>query len=179
MYILSQILVGIADIFCIMSMLSTKKIKIVLLLVLSTIFLAGQYICLGGWTGVSLAVVEIVFLISMYLLESRGKEKYNVYLSIATIIASLVLSILTWISWITILPMVAMIIYITAMLFTNVIIVKLGTFIRLILNATYMFLLKSYWGAGLTIVILIFTIIGIVNDCKNKNGFRRKNNERN
>jgi hypothetical protein len=31
-----------------------------------------------------------------------------------------------------------------------------------------MLLLKSYLGAGLTIVILIFTIIGIVKDYKNK-----------
>jgi hypothetical protein len=179
MYILSQVLIGISDIFLILSMLSGKKYRVIVFLILSTIFFANHYICLKGWTGASLAGIEIIFLIIIYLLETKGKEKYNIYLSISTIIVSVILSIITWAGWISLLPMVAMIIYLLGMIFTNLVIVKTGTFIRLILNATYMLLLKSYLGAGLTIVILIFTIIGIVNDCKNKNGFRRKNNERN
>ena len=64
--------------------------------------------------------------------------------------------------------MTAMIVYLVGLMFKNVIIVKSGTFIRLTLNGIYMFLLKSYFGAVLTIIILIFTIVGIVNDHKNK-----------
>ena len=62
--------------------------------------------------------------------------------------------------------MIAMIIYLSGLIFKNVIIVKTCTFIRITLNAIYMLLLKSYFGAGLSIVILIFTIVGIVNDYK-------------
>ena len=168
MYILSQVLVGISDLFLILSMLSGKKKRVVIFLILSTIFFASHYICLNGWTGASLAGIEIIFLIIMYLLETKGKEKYNIYLSICTIILSIILSIVTWAGWISLLPMFAMVIYLLGMIFTNLVIVKTGTFIRLILNATYMLLLKSYLGAGLSIVILIFTIIGIVKDYKNK-----------
>ena len=64
--------------------------------------------------------------------------------------------------------MLAMVIYLTAMMFKNVIIVKSGRFIRLTLNGIYMLLLKSYFGAGLSILILVFTIVGIVNDYKSR-----------
>jgi len=83
-------------------------------------------------------------------------------------IITVILSILTWDSWISLLPMSAMLVYLFGMIFTNVIVVKTGTFIRLALNGLYMLMLKSYFGAGLTIVLLIFTIIGVINDCKNK-----------
>ena len=168
MYTLSQILVAISDLFLITSMLNKKKKNVVLFLILSTILFALHYICLNAWTGAVIALVELIFLIVLYILEKYDKTKYNLYLSIETIIITIILSIITWNTWISILPMLAMIIYLITMMFTNVIIVKSGTFIRLILNALYMLLIKSYFGAGLTIVILIFTIIGIVNDVKNK-----------
>lgn len=168
MYILSQVLVVISDLFCITSMLSKKKKNVVLFLILSTILFALHYICLNAWTGAVIAFVELVFLILLYILEKYDKTKYNLYLSIGTIIITIILSIITWNTWISILPMLAMIIYLASMMFKNVIIVKSGTFIRLILNGIYMLLLKSYFGAILTVVILICTIIGIVNDVKNK-----------
>lgn len=166
MYILSQILVTISDAFCILSMLSKNKKGIVFYLLISTILFASHYICLGGWTGAGIALIELVFLILMYILELKEKTQYSKYLSIATIIATIVLTIFTWAGWISVLPMLAMVIYLIAMMFKNVIIVKTGTFIRLILNSLYMVLIASYLGAGLTVVILAFTIYGIVRDCK-------------
>lgn len=168
MYILSQILVVLSDLACIVSMLSKKKKNVVFFLIISTILFASHYVCLGAWTGAAIGLVELVFLILMYILELKDKTGYSTYLSIGTMIITIVLSIITWDTWISLLPMLAMIIYLTAMMFKNVIIVKSGTFIRLTLNGIYMLLLKSYFGAGLSIVILIFTIIGIVKDYKSK-----------
>lgn len=168
MYIASQILVVLSDVFCIASMLSKKKINVVLLLMISAILFAGQYACLKAWTGASIALIELVFLLLMYLLEIKGKTEYNVYLSLTTIVLTIILSIITWDTWISALPMLAMVIYLTAMMFKNVIIVKSGTFIRLTLNGIYMLLIKSYFGAGLSILILVFTIVGIVNDYKSR-----------
>lgn len=178
MYILSQILVVISDVFCIISMLNKNKARIVFFLMLSTILFACHYLCLGGWTGAGIAFVELVFLILMSVLEAKDKTKYNIYLSISTILITLVVSIVTWDSWISVFPMLAMIIYLTAMMFKNIIVVKSGTFIRLTLNGIYMLLLQSYFGAGLSIVILVFTIVGIVNDYKNKKEQKTNSNER-
>lgn len=168
MYILSQILIILSDIFCIISMMSKNKKGLIFYLLLSTILFATHYMCLGGWTGACIGLLELVFLIIMYVLEINGKTKYNPYLSVATIILTIALSIVTWDGWISLLPMLAMITYLTTMMFSNVIIVKSGTFVRLTLNGIYMLLLKSYFGAGLTVVILICTIVGIVQDYKIK-----------
>lgn len=168
MYILSQILIVISDIIFIVSMLSNKKKNIEFYLALSSILFAGHYLCLSAWTGVSIALVELVFLIVMYLIELNGKTQYNLSVSLATIFITIVLSILTWDSWVSVLPMLAMVIYLIGMIFNNVIVVKFATFVRLILNGVYMLLFKSYFGAGLTVLIILFTIVGIINDYKNK-----------
>ena len=168
MYILSQVLVVLSDIFCIVSMLNKKKKNVVFFLIISTILFALHYMCLYAWTGAVIGIVELVFLILMYLLEIKDKTKYNSYLSVSTMIITIILSIITWNTWISVLPMLAMVIYLFGLMFSNVIIVKTCTFIRLTLNGIYMLLLKSYFGAGLSIVILIFTIVGIVNDYKRK-----------
>ena len=149
-------------------MLCKKKKQVVLFLILSTIFFAAHYMCLGGWTGAVIGLVEIVYLIAIYLLEVKGKTKYNPYVSVATMIITVILSIITWNTWISALPMVAMVIYLAGLMFSNVIIVKTCTFIRLAMNGVYMLLLSSYFGASLSIVLLIATIIGIVNDYKSK-----------
>lgn len=147
-------------------MLGRKKKQIVFFLIISTVFFASHYLCLQAWTGACIGFVELIFLILMYVLEIKDKTKYSPYLSIGTMAITIILSIITWDTWISILPMLAMIIYLTAMMFKNVIVVKSGTFIRLILNGVYMLLLKSYFGAGLSVLILIFTIVGIIRDNK-------------
>ena len=176
MYILSQILVVLSDIFCILSMLSKKKKNVVFYLILSTILFASHFLCLGGFTGAAMAFVELVFLIVMYILEVKDKTSYSVHLSIGTIVATIILSIVTWSTWISVLPMIAMLVYLIGMMFKNVIIVKSSIFVRLILNGVYMLLLKSYFGAGLTLVILAFTIVGIVNDYKSKKKIKLEQN---
>ncbi len=177
MYILSQILVVLSDLLFMVSMLNKKKKNLVFFLIVSTILFAAHYLCLGGYTGAGVECIEIVFLISMYLLEKKDKLQYNIYLSIITIILTIIVSILTWNTWISVFPMLAMIIYLFSMMFTNVIIVKLGSFIRLTLNGVYLLLIKSYFGAVLTVAILICTIIGIVNDYKLKQTNQIDNNE--
>lgn len=168
MYILSQVLVAVSDVLCILSMLSKKKKQVVFYLILSTVLFTTHYICLDGWTGAAMGLIELVFLIVMYLLEAKGKQQYSPHLSTATIVVSVVLSVITWDGWISLLPMLAMVIYLLGMMFTNVVFVKAGAFIRLVLNGVYMLMLKSYFGAGLSVVILVFTIIGIVNDYRAK-----------
>ena len=169
LYILSQVLVVISDIFCIISMLNNKKKNIVLFLIVSCMLFVSHYMCLDAYTGAAIGIIEIVFLLTMYVLELKGKTKYNVLCSVITICLTIVMSVLTWDTWLSALPMLAMIIYLVAMLFANVIIVKLGTFIRLTLNGLYMLLIRSYFGAALSVVILVCTIIGIVKDYKEKN----------
>ncbi len=166
LYILSQIIVVISDVFCILSMLCKNKTKILIYLILSTITFSSHYALLGGWTGAITGAIELVFLIVLFVLESKNLTKYNMPLSIITIILTMIFAIITWAGAISLLPMFSMTIYLIAMMFSNIIIVKSGTFLRILLNAIYMWLLKSYLGATLSLVILGFTIYGIIRDQK-------------
>lgn len=60
------------------------------------------------------------------------------------------------------LPMFSMLVYLTTMIFTNLVICKTGALIRNTLNVIYMFLIASYFGAGLEIVLMISAIVGII-----------------
>ena len=64
--------------------------------------------------------------------------------------------------------MFSMLIYLTTMIFSNVVIVKTGALMRNTLNVIYMFILASYFGAGLEICLMISAIIGIILNIKNK-----------
>lgn len=92
MYILSQILVVLSDLIFIISMLNKKKKNIVFFLIVSNILFAAHYLCLHSFIGAGIECIEIVFLISLNLLEKKDKSQYNIYLSIITIIVTIIVS---------------------------------------------------------------------------------------
>ena len=144
MYLLSQVLVFVSDILFIISTLSKRKKNIIFYLLLSTILFSIHYACLGGWTGAVVGIVELLFLIPMLILESKKITKYNLLITSITIVITVILTSITWQGFISLLPMFAMIIYYLSMMFSNIIIIKCGTFLRVALNAIYMFLIESY-----------------------------------
>lgn len=168
MFILSQILVCIADLFYIISMLNKKKKGLVFYLIISDILFASHYLCLQGYTGAATIFVDVVYLAIMYILEKKDKTKYNTIVTIGAMAITIILSILTWGGAISLLPMFSMLIYLTTMIFSNVVIVKSGALIRNCLNVIYMFILASYFGAGLEICLMFSAIVGIFLNIKDK-----------
>lgn len=164
MYILSQVLVCIADLFYVLSMLNSKKKGLVFYLMVSDILFASHYLCLGGWTGAATIFVDVVYLLVMYILEKKEKTKYGLYATVVAMIITIVLAILTWDTALSLLPMFSMLLYLTGMIFTNTVFVKTGSLLRNTLNVIYMFILASYFGAGLEICLMISAIVGIILD---------------
>lgn len=169
MYILSQVLVVIADILFVASMFTKKKSWLVLLLFLSDIVFASHYLCLdGGLTGAITIFIDSAFLIIMYLLEKFNKTKFNLIPTVITMILTITFSILTWQGAISLLPMFSMLIYLTGMIFTNLVFVKSGALVRNILNIIYMFLITSYIGGSLEICVAISSLVGLILTIKNQ-----------
>ena len=166
MFILSQILVLLADILYVVSMLNKNKNGLVFYLIVSDIFFASHYLCLGGWTGGLIALVDTFYLIVIYILGKKGKTKYNIFVTIGAMIISITLAVLTWNGPMSLLPMFAMIIYLTTMMFTNVIVVKAGALSKNMLNVVYMISIGSYFGAGLEVCLMISAIAGIIINVK-------------
>lgn len=168
MFILSQILVCIADCFYVTSMLSKNKKGLVLFLILSDILFAIHYLCLGGWTGAAIVFVDAIYLSIMFTLENKQKTQYTIHITICTILITILIAIITWDTAISLLPMFSMLIYLVGMISSNIIFVKTGALIRNTLNVIYMFILASYLGAALEICLMMSAIVGIVLNIKRK-----------
>ena len=177
MYILSQILVCIADLFYVVSMLNKNKKGLVFYLIISDILFASHYLCLGGYTGAATIFVDVVYLVIMYILEKKDKTKYNIYVTLTAMVITIVLSILTWNTALSLLPMFSMLIYLTTMIFSNVVIVKTGALVRNTLNVIYMFIITSYFGVGLEICLMISAIVGIILNIREKNKAKQVESE--
>jgi len=174
-FILSQILVFVSDLFFIISMLNKKKNYLIYYLIVSNILFALHYLCLNAYTGATTIFVDVVYLIIIYFLEKKGKRNYNIFATSGAMILTILISVLTWDNLLSLLPMFAMLTYLTAMMFDNIIIVKSGSLVRNTLNTIYMFLISSYLGAVLGIGLIISTIIGIIMSSVKKSTFVNKN----
>ena len=168
MYILSQILVFVADGFYATSMLTKNKTGLMLFLFLSNILFATHYLLLGGLTGAIIVYIDALYLLVSFILNKKNITKFNLPLTFITMACVIAMAVVTWQGAISLLPMFSMLSYLTAMLFNNVIIVKSGAFLRNTLNVIYMLILTSYLGAGLEICLMISAIVGIVLNYKNK-----------
>ena len=176
MYILSQILVVIADFLFISSMFARKKIWLAALLFVSDIVFASHYLCLdGGLTGATTIFIDAGYLIVIFLLEKFNKTKFNLMPTIIAMALTITTSVITWQGAISLLPMFSMLIYLTGMIFTNLVFVKSGAMVRNLLNACYMFSIASYVGATLELCLMICAIVGIVLTIKN---IKKKNQEK-
>ena len=162
MYILSQVLVVLADGLYVGSMLQKKKFWLTLFLLLSNILFATHYICLGAITGGFLLYLDVVFLIVMLTLEKFNKQKYSIVAVIATMIGTVIITIFTWNGAISLLPMFSMLVYLIGMIFKNIVLVKCGAVLRNLLNIIYMVIITSYIGASLEVCLMISGIVGAV-----------------
>lgn len=168
MYILSQILVGLADLLYVFSMLTKKKTGLLLFLLFSDVLFALHYLCLNALTGCITIFIDVVFLIVTYLIEKFGNKKYTPIAVVCAMIGTIIACIFTWIGPISLLPLFSMLIYLTGMIFSNIVFVKGGAMCRNILNIVYMLLIASYVGAGLEFALMVSAIVGIILNVKNK-----------
>ena len=162
MYILSQVLVVIADIFFVLSMFQKRKLGLTLFLLLSNILFATHYLCLNAITGGIILCIDSAFLVVVALLEKLKKEKFTNIAVVITMVAVVCVTIITWEGAISILPMIAILAYLTGMMFSNVAVVKSGAALRNLFNIIYMFIIASYVGASLEICLMISGIVGAI-----------------
>ena len=134
MYILSQVLIGIADILYVGSMLQKRKLGLISFLFISDILVALHYLCLDALTGSIIIFIDATFLLVSFLLAKFKKDKYNFWAVITAITAVIVTTILTWVGPISLLPMFAIVTYLIGMIFKNVIFAKFGAMLRNLLN---------------------------------------------
>lgn len=161
-YVLSQILVVIADICFVFSMFSKKKSGVVVFLLCSDVIFALHYFLLNSGTGAAILILDATFLMVEFILEKTNKTKFTPIAIVVAMLGTIILTILTWNGFISLLPMFAILSYLVGMLFNNVVIVKFGTLVRNLINIVYLLILASYIGAGLEFCLMISAIVGMV-----------------
>lgn len=166
MYVLSQIFVLISGCFFASTYLTRNKKLILILNVFNNLFFGTHFLLLKSYTATLSVFLTIFFLVAIYFTEKYNKVKLTV---ITTIVFSFILipiAILTWESIVSMLPLMASLLFFIATAFKNTLIVKILYFISTISNTVFMLLIHSYFGFTTNILILIVAIIGIINQIR-------------
>lgn len=166
MYITSQILIIIADIFFVLSCFTKNKKGLIFWLTLSDVFFGAHYFFLGGITGAYIVMADVIFLILSAILNRKNNKAYMMSLSIIFAVISVIITILTItlanLGLISLIPMFGMVIYYTGMAIDKLYISKICNSLKNLCNIIYMFILASYVGAGLEIILMLCGIIGSI-----------------
>lgn len=175
-YLISQILTIIADGFFFAGMLGKNKKWLLVCLICSNILFSTHYFLLNAVTGAWILVADTIFLIITFFMNKRKKDDQIFYVSMLFIVVCFLITCFTWNGPISLLPMIGMSTYFALMGVKRLYISKLGGATRNLCNIIYMFLIASYVGASLEIVLFLSAITGsILNFLQTKNGKIKEN----
>ncbi len=170
MYILSQIFVVLSDMLYIASMLTKKKYWLLILSITNSALFSMHYFCLGEFTASSTIALSIIYLIIIFFMDKNNKEKYSYIPSLIFIGLTIILTILindfSFGGTTAILSMFGIIAVYIAAIFKNLVIVKSFYLLGNILNFIVMIIIGSWFGASLSIIIMISAVIGIFQSAK-------------
>lgn len=168
MYIASQILVVIADMFYVISMFAKNKKNLLLHLILSDLLFGAHYFLLKAFTGGYILLVDIAFLILTYIFNQKKNNKAIIITGSISAVLSIIIGVFTWAGAISLLPMIGMTIYFVGFCVDKLVVNKISCSVRNLCNVIYMLILASYVGASLEIVLMVSAIVGSIINLKHK-----------
>lgn len=161
MFILTQILSFIAIIINMIAVqLKTKK-QILLTIVVANILFIISYILLEAYMGALTCGVVAIEIIINTMLEEKGKTTPKVFIILYLVIFVL-LGVITFESFIDVLPIIASILFTVTLIQTKEKYVRLLILGNLILWIIYDFFVRAYLTAISDLFIISSTIIGII-----------------
>ena len=161
-YVISQVLTVIADIFFLAGMLGKNKKWLLVCLICSNALFSTHYFLLNAFTGAYILLADTVFLIISFFLNENKKDKALFFVSLMFVAICATITYLTWSGPISLLPFFGMSIYFLLMGSKRLYISKIGGATRNLCNIIYMFLITSYVGSSLEIVLFISAITGSI-----------------
>lgn len=133
------------------------------LYLLSYFFILNLYAAAS--VGLATAVIEIFRVIVFYLINKTEKfnsQKNNILAALFFSCLLIISAVFTWNGWITLLPIVGGVIVSFAMGSKNLLMMKVAFVIQSILTIIYLFFLTLWFNAYSQIIVLVFSIIGLV-----------------
>ncbi len=157
MFILAQILGGIALIILVISFQKNKKNALLRYQVFSSIFFALQYLCLNALNG---CLMNVMTAIRDYLF-SRFKNQVPMIYLIIIILIMIILSILSFNGIISLLPAIAVIIYSIAIWYGDLRVIRIVEVISCLLFIIYNIKVLAIVGLVSTIIELLSALVAI------------------
>lgn len=159
--ILVQAIGGIALIFWIFSILNKEKIKILKLQNIANIFYAIQYVCLGAFSALGMNLLSLVRGLIFINNEKKQKANSNLLIIIFSII-TIIIGIITYNSWYSLIPIVNTLGYSYSTWQKNTTVIRVIFLIAAILWIIYNLLVGAYIPMIGNIIEVISAIIAIV-----------------
>ena len=157
MFLLAQLLGGIALIILVISFQKNKRSNLLRYQVFSSIFFALQYLCLNALNG---CLMNVMTAIRNYLF-SKFKNKVPIIYLIFIIIIMMILSIISFNGIFSLLPSIAVIIYSIAIWYGDLKIIRVAEVISCLLFIIYNIKVLAIVGLISTIIELISALVAI------------------
>ncbi len=164
MYALSQGLMGAAALCFGASQAfeNKKRVLYYLFWVGYNALLIAHYYCLEAYTAAWLNVLTCLGILLVGVLMRFKKIALSYLLLTVSITASVVIAILTWNTWISLLPMFAAIICFLINSFENIYVQMFGTIAIYVLEIIYLVLFASWVGVVFEAISLALAVFGLV-----------------
>lgn len=164
-FIIAQIIGIIALIVLMISFQKNTKEKLLKYQMVSSFLYAIQYLFLGAYTG---CLMNFTCMVRNYIFN-RYKNKVPIYYLIIVILIMIFLSMLTYSGLISLLPMIAVVLYSCALWYGNLKIVRITDIISCLLFIIYNIKVLAITGLIATFIEMLSTIIAIYKfDIKNR-----------
>lgn len=166
LFILAQILAVVAFGLTTLSLQFKKKSTILGMQIASNVAYMFEYICLGAFSGGITFIVGTIRNITYYILEKK-KVKPNLIVLFIFIILFILAGIFTYENIVSVIPIVAVIIWTIVSWQENTKWMRVGEAVICIMWIIYNLIVGAYIGIITEIIILASSIIGIIrNDIK-------------
>lgn len=154
-FVIAQIVGGIALIILIISFQGNNKEKLLRHQIVSSLLYAIQYAFLGAYTG---SLMNLTCMIRNFIFKRYKTERPPLYWLIIVIILMVIFSLFTFNSFISLLPMLAVVLYSISLWNGNLKIVRVVEIISCSLFIIYNIKVLAYTGLIATVIELLGAI---------------------
>ena len=158
MFILAQILGGIALFILVLSFQKNEKQALLKYQIGSSIFFAGQYLFLQAYTG---CLMNLICVLRNILFKKYDKKQVPIYLLIFIVFIMLILSLFAYNGSISLFPCIACILYTISIWQSNLKVTRIVEVISCSLYIIYNIKVLAYVGLVSTMIELISALIAI------------------
>ncbi len=176
MYILAQVFMTLNILFFIACFFTKNKTILFLLQAISSLFFTLQYLCLGAWPGFYSAVAELVRVIMFFFFAKYNvKQRFQIITCAVAFVATLILTIVYWEAWYSILPLIGMTAIYLTLYSKKLYIVKIGLLITVTCSTIYLLLLQSYYSFALELINLVIGVVVLIKEIVSYNKNKKVN----